>query len=101
MNETQTPSFIEAYWDDYTAVRSRCFTRDRQYKKLSDQIAALEKRLYEAFTPEEQDMYEKMVELSAARNEQECSEHFALGFRLGGQCIYDVFLSPDARGTLR
>ena len=64
-----------------------------QYQKLSNKLLTLENTLSENSNKTNQEIFEKMFEI---RGEQESileKDSFILGFRLGGQLVFEI-LSP-------
>lgn len=99
MTEKITSSFIKALHDGELNIAMRYFSPQSEVKDLSIQLAEASRALLDTFSPEQEELFEAMYEIERELENLNLLDRFMVGFRLGGQCIYDVFLSTDTPWT--
>ena len=100
-NISHIPSFIEALHEGKINIAERTIPPDSEFAVLSKRSLDVLNELWDTFTPQQKDLYNKLSDLENQMVDLDLLDRFLSGFRLGGQCVYDIFfntaapLSPD------
>lgn len=93
MNEAILSSFIEALYEDKLSIQDRYFRRDTPHREKVERVIEAEDALQKTMTPQQKELFEAYLRADDEVRDSTYLDRFVTGFRLGGRCVYDIFLS--------
>lgn len=88
--------FIENLYYENLGMQRRCFRPGSSAQKKLEKVVATEDALLKSLTEEQTALFEAFCDAKGDLQTENHLDCFIHGFRMGGQCVYDIFVDTDA-----